>query len=94
MVVRNSPEMINPVSKENSKKTFAGMRSASFPKAGHRSGLMKPDTHLGENARHIEVLHDLPTDFPQDYASLRGYLLLEGASPVMHRSVCDLLVED
>ena len=28
---------------------------------GYCSGLMKPDTHLGENARHIEVSDDQAT---------------------------------
>ncbi|KAA0941920.1 hypothetical protein FQ186_25735 [Pseudomonas sp. ANT_H14] len=31
--------------------------------ASHCSGLMKPDTHLGENARQIEVSDDQTTPF-------------------------------
>ena len=31
------------------------------PQGGGCSGLMKPDTHLGENARHIEVSDDQAT---------------------------------
>jgi len=34
---------------------------ASFWLHGGCSGLMKPDTHLGENARHIEVSDDQTT---------------------------------
>ncbi|TPG89071.1 hypothetical protein EAH72_32465 [Pseudomonas caspiana] len=41
-------------------------RFAPFPPlpTGERcSGLMKPDTHLGENARQIEVSYDQTTPF-------------------------------
>jgi hypothetical protein len=38
-------------------------RIAAIPKGGHCSGLMKPDTHLGENARHRVVSDDQTTSY-------------------------------
>ena len=39
----------------------ADVRQAIRSAIGTCSGLMKPDTHLGENARHIEVSDDQTT---------------------------------
>ncbi|WP_082056528.1 helix-turn-helix domain-containing protein [Pseudomonas sp. 10-1B] len=41
----------------------AELRRVTMQALAHCSGLMKPDTHLGDNARHREVSDDQATSY-------------------------------
>ncbi|MGQ7860016.1 hypothetical protein ACUN0G_12040 [Pseudomonas sp. 32A] len=58
------PKSLSDIQRALSKKIFAFQKQTGVAKTKTNcSGLMKPDTHLGENARQIEVSDDQTTPF-------------------------------